>query len=312
MILKDPRLVGFMPWIKFLWHGHITNWFWKDRLDRRLTRLHHFTQMKLGYLEKYIPYVKTLKAEDTIDPDQNPDKEMIFSLWFQGVESAPHVVRQCLNSLKNFYKDRVIILDQKDIKDYITLPDFIWEKWDRKEICAANFSDIVRIELLYEYGGFWFDATDYLFRQIPENIASSDFFMFVTSETSFTHMFVQTCFLRAKKGDPLLKMWRDIVFEYWCKEKRAVDYFIAHFLFRILVTHNLQAKSLFEKMPKFHQDNLHLLWKVYGNKPYTPQDYQKIKEEAFFQKCSYRKQRHSVNEILPGSMADFVINDKIQ
>ena len=132
--------------------------------------------------------------------------------------------------------------------------------------------------------------------------------MFVTSDTSFIHMFVQTCFMRVKKGDPLLKMWRDLVFEYWKHEKRSIDYFIAHFLLRVLVTYNQDAKRLFAEMPKMYQDDLHLLWQKYGNRPFDSDDFKEMTEKVFFQKCSYRKQRHAVNNIIPGSMADYVIN----
>ena len=308
MLLKDPELVGYKPWLKFIWRGHISNWIWRERTSRRLTRLHHYIEMKMSYLQKYIEFASNLKAENTIGNNYDYNDEKIYSLWFQKKENAPHIVKQCLNSIEKIYGNRFVILDDKTMHDYISLPGYIWEKWDKKEICPANFSDIVRIELLYEHGGYWMDATDYIFRQIPEFISEADFFMFITSDKSFIHMFVQTCFLRAKKGDPLLKMWRDLIFEYWIHERKAIDYFIAHFLLRLLVTYNPEAKKLFDRMPKRYQDDLHLLWEVNGDKPYNPEIYKEMTEKVFFQKCSYRKQRHAVNNIIPGSMADFVIN----
>ena len=264
----------------------------------------------MGRLARYIPFVKSLHAENNIKKEGNADREKVYSLWFQGIENAPKVVKSCIASIRKIYGDRFIVLDEKSMHEYIDLPEYIIEKWRRGQICAANFSDIVRIDLLTRHGGYWFDATDYLLKPVPEEIVDSDFFMYVTSEVLYTHMFVQTCFMRAKKGDPLIRMWRELVFEYWRHEKRAADYFLVHLLFKLLVTHNDEAKRLFEKMPKMVQDSLHDLWYVYGHRNYDENDYRKLCENNFFQKCSYRKLKHAVWEIKPGTMADHLINIK--
>ena len=303
MIIKDAELVGIGPWLKFIWKGHITNWLWKDSQSRRLTRQHHYQEMKIGYFDKYIPFIKALHSENKIQSDADYQKEIIFSLWLQGIDNAPDIVQTCIASIKEIYGERLIVLDERSMYDYINLPSYIIDKWKNKKIGAANFSDIVRIELLTQYGGYWCDATDYMLRPIPEAISDSDFFMYVTSPVFYTHMFVQTCFIRAKQGDALIKMWRDLVFEYWKNEEKSVDYFLVHLLFKMLVTYNPEAKALYEKMPKHYQDCLHELWFNYGNKPFNINDYNDMKQKVFFQKCSYRKQKYGIREIIPGSMA---------
>ena len=308
MLIKDADIVGYGPWLKFVWNGHITNWFWRDSQSRRLTRQKHYIIMKDTYFKKYIPFIESLRAEDSVDPNLDPATEKIFTLWFQGLENAPKVVKACIKSIREMYGDRLVILDEKSMPDYISLPSYIMDKWHNKKIIPANFSDIVRIELLYKYGGFWFDATDFLLSPIPEVVENADFFMYVVSPTLYTHMFVQTCFMRAKKGDPLLKMWRSLVFEYWNRENRAADYFLVHMLFKALVTYNPEAKRLYEEMPKLYQDNLHKLWYEYGHEPYDPTLVEKLKEISFFQKCSYRYLKHTVNSIKEGTLADFLIN----
>lgn len=311
MLLKDAETAGLGRWLKFIWKAHLTNWLWRDSLSRRLTRQHCFQEMKLGRLARYIPFIESLEVESRIDPRQSNDKERMFSLWFQGEERAPDIVKACLKSIRDVYGDRFIVLDDRTMRDYIDLPDYIMEKWEKKEIGPANFSDIVRIDLLTRYGGCWFDATDFLLRPVPENIMEADFFMYITSPTVYTHMFVQSCFIRAKKGDPLIEMWRRLVFEYWRHEKRSVDYFLVHLLFKMLVTYNAEAKRLFEKMPKIYQDRIHDLWYVYGFRPYDPRDYEAMVKDTFFQKCSYRPLKRAIKSIEPGTMADALINGKI-
>ena len=310
MLTKDAEIVGWGPWLKYVWKAHITNWVWRDRHARRMTRQNLYGEMKMGYLARYIPFVKSLHAPAPSVDDENTDDEKYYSLWFQGLESAPKVVKSCIESIRKIYGDKFIVLNSDTLNRYISLPDYITEKWENKQIGAANFSDIVRIDLLARHGGYWFDATDYLLRPVPELIKNTDFFMYVASPRLNPHMFVQTCFIRAKKGDPLISMWRDLVFEYWKHEEKSFDYFHVHFLFRLLVTYNDEAKALYEKMPKILQDPLHDLWYGYGLRPYNEQDYRKMCEDTFFQKCSYRWLRHAVWEIQPGTMADYLINGK--
>ncbi|MCH5233970.1 MAG: hypothetical protein J1E16_01640 [Muribaculaceae bacterium] len=267
--------------------------------------------MKLSYLRKYVPYIQSLKAENKINYHENLDEEKMFTLWFQGIETAPHVVKQCVESIKEFYGERLVILDDSSVWDYISLPEYVIEKRNKKIMGPANFSDIVRLELLYKYGGYWFDATDFMMRPVPDIIKDSDFFMYVSSETLNPHMFVANCFIRAKKGDPLLKMWRDLVLEYWKNEHKNVDYFLVHYLLRLLVTYNPEAKALFEKMPKIQQDALHLLWFKYGDKPFESHYYDEIKNEIFIQKLSYRKLKFAKTEIQPGTTKDYIINKKL-
>lgn len=304
MLIKDADIVGWGPWLKFVWRGHISNWMWRDSQTRRLTRQKHYAEMKGNYFRKYHDFVEHLSAPDRIAEEYRPEEEKMFTLWFQGRNTAPDIVKKCFASIERIYGDRLIILDESTMGEYIDLPDYIMDKWTNGKIIPANFSDIVRIELLTRYGGYWFDATDLLISPIPEVIQEADFFMYVTSPVLYTHMFVQSCFIRAKKGDPLIRMWRDFVFEYWKHEKRSADYFLVHMLFRYLITHNEEAKRLFEKMPKLYQDDLHHLWYDFGNLPYEEKYLEEMRKGAFFQKCSYRPLKHTVKHILPGSTAD--------
>lgn len=297
--------------IKFLWKGHIANWVWKDSQTRRLKRQHQYEIMIQTCLEKYIPFVKKLHANDNKEMSTPFAKEKFFTLWFQGKGNMPEIVTKCISSIERMYPNQLIVLDNSTMMNYIEIPDYIIKKWDEKQIGSANFSDIVRIELLSHYGGYWFDATDFIINPIPKEITDSNFFMYMTSRNSNIHMFVQTCFIRAKKGDPLIKMWRDLVFEYWKNEKKAICYFLVHQLFKLLVTHNSEAKELFEKMPKLEMGPTHELWYHTGNLPFDEKLYNKMKQTSFFQKCSYKKSGDGVKQIIPGSMADYVLNDKV-
>ena len=293
---------------KYFLKAHVFNPVWLPRGERRMRRQFAYADMKTSLLEKYIPFIKSLTPPGNLEADKSEEPEKIFSLWFQGEENAPEIVKRCLNSIRKRYPDNFIVLDDHTFRDLIDLPEFIMKKWEDRKIVAPNFSDIVRIELLYQFGGYWFDATDFMIAPIPEIIRKSDFFMYVTDKHSLPHMFVQTCFMRAKRRDPLLAMWRSLIFEYWKQEDKAIDYFLVHFLFKMLVTHNEEAARLYEEMPKLQMEPTHRLWYHTGDLPFDRDEYNKMIKETFFQKCSYKKQKRGLREIVPGSMADFVFN----
>lgn len=309
--MTESRLIGFKPWVKFIWKGHITNWLWKDKLSRRICRNNAFGEYKMSYLQRYADFAKNLKAEKPEFIETPRSEEKIFTLWFQGEQNAPEIVKKCFKSIRDIYGDRFVILSDETLYDYIQLPEYIMQKWKDKKIVAANFSDIVRIELLYQHGGYWFDATDFLTSPIPDFIEKSPFFMFVTSDVFFPHMFVQTCFMRGKKRDALMGMWRSLVHEYWKKEEMACEYFLVHMLLKLLVRENSEAARLFSEMPKETMDSTHLLWNKIGNETFDMKLYKEMCDAVFFQKCSYKPQKRGVKDIIPGSMADVVINNKI-
>lgn len=297
--------------LRFLWKGHIANPLWRNSAKRRKIRKRELETMNRALLRDYIPFARSLKARKEDSSAPGSENEKVFCLWFQGEDSAPDIVRKCIAKTRSCFPENFVFLTEDTMGDYIQLPDYIMRKWKKGKIIPANFSDIVRIELLYQYGGYWFDATDFITAPVPDIVKESDFFMYITSERHFSRMFVQTCFMRARRKDPLLGMWRSLVHEYWKNENKAMDYFLVHYLLKFLVKNNAEAAALFERMPKIEQDPSHLLWYEIGDQPFDRKKYEEMTESIFFQKCSYKKDKHSLKRIKPGSMADYVINDKI-
>ena len=293
--------------IKYIWKAHITNWWWKNRSHRHAVRKCAFAEKNIDYLSKYLSFIKDVKPQAG-KPSDADSEELVFSLWLQGEENAPEIVKKCLNSQRKYYKDKLIVLDENTISDYVDIPDYIWDKWKRGEMSAAHFSDIVRIELLSKYGGYWCDATGFIIQDMPDEIKQSDFFMFCAPPNYFPHACGQNFFIRAKKGSPLLDMWKQVVYHYWENEDTAITYYLVQLLFRMLVTYNDEAKRCYEKMVKIPIDHTYLLWYKYGNSNFSELMVEEMKKKSFFQKCSYKPKVGIVRDIIPGSMADYVIN----
>lgn len=312
--MDDISMVGIGPWLKFIWEAHIANPLWIEKGRRREIRSEKFFNYKETYLKKYIPYARRIPLPQVESEDKDSGNDTIFSIWFQGVENAPELIQACLKSQQERYPDKFKLLSLDDIRNYVDIPEFIWEKYDKGEIGPAHFSDICRLELLYRYGGYWMDATCLMTGNIPDNIAATDFFMYVPGKEMLEFMFVQNCFIRGKKGNPLVRMWLDLIYEYWKHEQKAIHYFVGHMLFKMLVTYNEEAKRLIEKMPKIDMFPSHVLWHSIGDHPYNKEEFDKMCREAFFQKCNIKFIKGALYGIKPGTNAahafENLISDK--
>lgn len=293
---------------KIIMLGHILNPLWLSHDQRRKRRKTIIANAKVDYLKIYEQYVRNMRPA-TITENDDSEEEHLFTLWLQGEQQAPPIVKACFRSMRRHSSLPVEVLDETNIFDWITLPRHIVDKWHSGVISRTHFSDICRIELLYEHGGVWADSTDFFTSIIPETIMNQDFFMFMACDNlklGGTHAFIQNCFMRMKRHNPLLGMWRELVFFYWEKENQLLDYFTHQFLFRFLVENNVQAASLFAKMPRFSSDPTHVLYWEYKDATYTPQLYRQLTEDTFFQKTTYKDS--SSRNPKSGSIAEYIIN----
>lgn len=81
-------------------------------------------------------------------------------MWLQGYGNAPDICKACLASLRRYYPEKdIVVLDNRNVSQYVTLTDYIIRKHERGMIGSAHYSDLVRLVLLTELGGTWIDST---------------------------------------------------------------------------------------------------------------------------------------------------------
>ena len=84
----------------------------------------------------------------------------IWTFWWQGEQAMPPIVRICYQSLlRNAGTHPVHLITKENIDKYIEFPSHIMKKVRNGHITLTHFSDILRMCLLYQYGGLWMDAT---------------------------------------------------------------------------------------------------------------------------------------------------------
>lgn len=300
---KNSSSVG---WTRFrlLLEGHLLNPVWDGEERHRARRCKAFGRILMDYMRK-----NWLQAADNVPVTsviRNDHEERIFTLWLQGEEQAPDIVKSCFASIRKHCTQPLVILDGKTVFDWITLPEAIVEKYRAGKIKPAHFADICRVELLHTYGGYWLDSTCYVSTPIPAWITEHDFFVFMAGEKVHgNYSFIQNCFIRARKGSYLLEAWRAMILDYWLHEDRRVDYFQHQVMFRTLVTYNGTAAKLFGEMAQLDQYPTHLYLYEYKDLPYDEKVLLQAAEEGFFyQKTSYR----DLENIVPGSFADHLVH----
>ena len=282
--------------------GHLCNWPWRSRLERRRVRGRVIREAAMQYLKPYAAAVRDVPE----DMPAHAEPRRIFSLWLQGQEQAPPLVHACLDRIRRQAGVELVVLDGNTVFDWISLPEAVVRKWRSGKMKAAHFADICRVELLYRYGGVWMDATDYLDAPLPEWLWEADFFVYQGGETvSGAYAGIQNCFIRGAKGAYLLKVWREAILTYWEKEDSAVDYFVHQLLLMLCVRENARCAALFGAMPCLDQDPTHFLWFEYADKPYEEALLHAVCAKALFQKTDYKSS--SATAPIPGSLADHLL-----
>ena len=88
-------------------------------------------------------------------------------MWYQGINHAPPIFKLCINSIiNNRVNHTVYILTKYHLDKYIKLPTIIESKFIKGYIMIAHLSDIIRMGILYKYGGYWIDSTFFITKPI--------------------------------------------------------------------------------------------------------------------------------------------------
>lgn len=170
-------------------------------------------------------------------PQNQNSSRKVWVCWFQGMEQAPPLVQRCFRSLKENLPNReIVLLTEENYRNYVKLPDYIEEKVKKGIIPKAQYSDLIRLELLIKHGGTWIDATVFCSGgNIPSYMLDASLFMFQTLKpgldghpTSISNWFITAC-----THHPLLELTQVLLYDYWKKYNYMIDYFIFHDFFQL-------------------------------------------------------------------------------
>lgn len=157
------------------------------------------------------------------------EKTPIWVYWEQGISNAPEIVRACVNSIevhRPHDTTELIILDADSLGKYIEIPEFVFKN------TADNYtalSNIIRVSLMYCYGGMWIDATYMFTKDMPTDIFTKDFWaakeIYSMPEGTFLTDFTYNL-MYSKPGNEMLRFIYSMLCNYWKHYTSLKHYFL--------------------------------------------------------------------------------------
>ena len=259
--------------------------FSKKGLEILRLAVQHKIQLKLKK-----KYKSVILRSDSYDYDSLPKvlSNKVWICWFQGIENAPLLVKRCYDSLRRNLHDReIIVLDAKNINNYIDLPDYIIQKWNQGVITNTHFSDILRVEVLISHGGTWIDSTVFCTsKDIPHYIFNSDLFLYQMLKPGLNgnSIYISSWLMSSTTNNKVLLLTRDLLYHYWKNNNKLIDYFLLHHFICISLNKYPEERK---KIPKVPNSIPHILLLQLFEK-YNERSFNAIKSITPFHKLSYK------------------------
>lgn len=226
----------------------------------------------------------------------------IWVFWWQGLDNAPDLVRYCVNTINTHAGHRrVIVIDKNNIHEYATLPRQIFDLVDSGAITLTHLSDLLRFNLLYNYGGLWMDST----------LLCTSSLDAIHTETLFTcsGFYDSTWFnvsrgrwigflIGGPAGDPLFRFMDSFFMIYWKTNEELIDYFLIDYALNYAWKHNIGG---FHEACIRNEGNQPHLFDLHLNQSLNSYQWQSLIASTIVFKLSYKKvstsQLNALNQI---------------
>ncbi len=248
-------------------------------------------------IKQYEPLMRRKKEEVRRKKRIYQRRNVVWFCWLQGMENAPEIVHVCYNSIKLNTSDREIkVIDARNWKEYVELPDYIEKKWKNGWIPAALFSDLLRLELLITYGGTWIDST-VLCTGLCENqndgstsspsvhnYLDADLFLFQYTKQGSIPVSISNWFITACSNNEVLVVLRDMLYAYWKDYNCTLDYYIFHLFFSML---SIEYPEEIAAMPYGQSMNSLALLNHWGER-FNQEKWDNLTSQVSFHKLAFR------------------------
>ncbi len=179
-------------------------------------------------------------------------KQYAWTCWWQGEEHAPDIIKVCLQSQKKNLPSGIehIVITEDNYSNYIRLPEYILQKVESGNISLTHLSDIIRVNLLYKYGGLWMDAAAFLLEPLPLDIFNYPIYTRNLPETQFCSNAMWTIgFLYAKAGNKLFRFLSEALFYYFSVHNELQYYLTLDYMIAIACNIFPEIEKQFRQIP---------------------------------------------------------------
>lgn len=257
------------------------------------------------------------------------NNKVIWQFWAQGwdYDKLPDIVKLSYKSIEKNKGDYTVIrLDENTMFEYLEFPRYIVEKLRNKQIWYAHFSDLLRVALLYNYGGVWLDATVYLSDTLPEKYSKYEYFTYQRENNiefdekekynnlDFTYFSwdknhkvnMLNSILFSKKNNDIIKTLMYGLLYFWKENDRVNHYYTFQILYDILMKKYYNPKKcdvISDILP--HKLNFSLLEK------YDEKTFKNLLEQISIHKLNFKLAYNKEN--IKGTVLEYLFTkEKIE
>lgn len=284
------------------WINEFGTCFWiKDVVINRIHAIDKETHYRNVYrclYKELSPLIMEYKKKSYETQDRNANllenTVPVWVCWWQGESNMPELVKTCYISMKRMLPDicNIQLITFENVNQYISLPQNIVDLYNKGVISKTYLSDVLRLMLICEYGGFWIDATYYFAKPVSKDAVLHPFFMrrrnservkesVSAGRWSFNYFIGQ-------KGDPFYCFLRDALILYWGKHKKLIDGLLADFIIWIAYDSLPGVRERFLKLP--YTDSESTALNEFINEEYDEETWNNLIRDCKVFKLTYKKE----------------------
>ena len=231
---------------------------------------------------------------------------MFWWCWLQGIDNAPPISKRCLESLRKHYPDYAInLVSFQNINKFVRFPRHIVEKFNAGNISPTHFSDLLRLELLINYGGIWLDSCVFVTGREPYYLHYPLFIFQGIWKNQPAHL-GSSWFIVSERENPIMRTTRDLLYKFW-EEHNSISgpfYFLVHLMFKLAAE---KYPEVWEKVPRFSNVPPHILQFEFFNK-FSCERFEQIKNMSHFHKLTWKYPPEKLApENIKGTFAEYIL-----
>ena len=269
--------------------------------------------------------LKLRKEAQLVDSSNEKEEEttefpkIIWTMWQQGEAQMPETVQASMKTIKDFAKRNdceFYLLTDENLADFINIPRDITEKYKKKELSAAHYSDIIRFSLLYQYGGIWMDATLFVSPYATLEMFEGDFFTLnhpplqpEKMERTVGDFKWAGFFLAGKKGKPYFKHIRDLYLYYVRKYPVFIHYLMMDYFILSEYQCNPYFENLVDRLPILAPAERVWFLRDHAHDLFEEKEWEEVLKTTPILKTTYKIKKE---EVLPGSYLDQLLQGKLK
>ncbi len=198
------------------------------------------------------------KYKDTVVPS-SPIGNRVWVFWYTGLETAPSIVKKCIEEMKKVEEIDLVVLDKNNLDNYFNWNEDIKKRFTDGTISVTFLSDVIRNQLLSRFGGFWFDATlliidkSFLKEHMNDNFYSLKHGDYAAC-SHFNNGMWSSFLTGAPKNHPLTSFAYEFFCWYCSKYESLVDYFLIDYVYMLAYLSFDQVKTQIDSLEAENED----------------------------------------------------------